>query len=310
LDFSRVSERFNLEQVRGDLQRIEITSLPTLLSLQIASDTTVRKMAGRGRLNEDYYPILEYEAPKAFFLGSVASMIRSHDERELPVGGNTLHLMHYLREQQEPLSREEMKNLIAFHRTYGSRKILNGVVHDWVRRFPEDREALWALTQAQKADGQLESAMTTLRPLLRDEPNHPPYLLMAADLELALYQLQRSYMNHAGNKRILALLERLLEVEVDNKAKVYRKIAQVYAMDRDYVTSLRFLEQAAESGTQGEKNGAASDVLWVEAAQTAIEIEEFGKARLYLLKALAQNPQNASAKQLLRELPMLDMSPL
>jgi spermidine synthase len=81
LNFSRVSERFDLEQVREDLQRIEITSLPTLLSLQIASDATVRKMAGRGRLNEDYYPILEYEAPKAFFLGSVASVIRSHDER-------------------------------------------------------------------------------------------------------------------------------------------------------------------------------------------------------------------------------------
>ena len=237
-------------------------------------------------------------------------MIRSHDEREMPVEGDALYLMHYLRERQEPLSREELKNLIAFHRTYGSRKILNGVVHDWVRRFPEDREALWALTQAQKADGQLESAMTTLRPLLRDEPNNPHYLLMAADLEWALYQLQRSYLSQASNKRALALLERLLEVEVDNKAKVYQKIAQVYAMDWDYVTSLRFLEQAAESDTQGEENGAASDVLWVEAAQTAIEIEEFGKARLYLLKALAQNPQNASAKQLLRELPMLDMSPL
>jgi tetratricopeptide (TPR) repeat protein len=122
--------------------------------------------------------------------------------------------------------------------------------------------------------------------------------------------MQQSYLNHASNKRILALLERLLEVEVDNKTRVYRKIAQVYATDRDYVTSLRLLEQAAESGTQSEKNGAASDVLWVEAAQTVIEIEEFGKARGFLLKALAQNPQNASAKQLLRELPVLDRSPL
>jgi spermidine synthase len=72
LDFNGVSERFNLQPVREDLQRIEVANLPTLFSLQIASDSTVRKMAGRGRLNEDHYPILEYEAPKAFFLQAIS----------------------------------------------------------------------------------------------------------------------------------------------------------------------------------------------------------------------------------------------
>jgi tetratricopeptide (TPR) repeat protein len=166
------------------------------------------------------------------------------------------------------------------------------LVHDWVHRFPEDREALWALAQAQKAEGQLESSMTTLMSLLNDEPNNPHYLVMVADLELSLYQSQRSYLNHASNKRTLVLLERLLEVEVDNQARVYRKIAQVYAIDRDYVTSLRFLEQAAESGTPGGRNGVASDVLWVEAGQTAIEIEEFGKAHAAIFsKPLPRTPR-------------------
>jgi hypothetical protein len=85
LNVSSVIERFNLDEVREDLQRIQITNLPTLFSLQIASGHTVHKMAGRGWLNEDYYPILEYEAPKAFFLGSVADVIQSHDELEIPV---------------------------------------------------------------------------------------------------------------------------------------------------------------------------------------------------------------------------------
>jgi predicted Zn-dependent protease len=216
--------------------------------------------------------------------------------------------MHYLRERQELLSREELKNFIDFHRTYGSKKLLKGAVHDWVRRFPEDREALWALAQAQTADGQLESAMAALRLLLTEEPDNSHYLMMAADVELALYQLQRSYLNHISNERILTLLARLLQVEADNPARVYRKISQVYVVDWDYVSSLRFLEQAAESASQGGNNGVASDVLWVEAAQTALKIEEFGKARSYLLKALAENPQNALASQLLQELPNRSMS--
>jgi tetratricopeptide (TPR) repeat protein len=309
VNFSRVVERFNREQVREDLQRIEISSLSTLLSLQMASDHTVRKMAGRGRLNEDHYPILEYEAPKAFFLGSVASVIRSHDERDMPAEGSALYLMSYLRQRNALLSREELKNFTAFHRAHGTAKILKAAVNEWVRRFPDDREALWALVQTQKVDGQLESAITTLTPLLNDEPNNREYLAMAADLEFALYQSRRSYLNHVSSKRTLALLERLLEVEVDDKARVYRKIAQVYAVDRNYATSLRYLEQAAEYAAQDEKHGAA-DGLWVEAAQTALEIKEFGKARGYLLKALGQNPQNPAARQLLRELPILGIPAL
>jgi hypothetical protein len=38
-------------------------------------------------------------------------------------------------------------------------------------------------------------------------------------------------------------------------------------------------------------------------------MEESDKAHGYLLKALAQNPRNPSAAQLLRELPILDTSP-
>jgi tetratricopeptide (TPR) repeat protein len=228
----------------------------------------------------------------------------------MPVERNALYLMSYLSERQEPLSREELKNFTSFHRIHGTAKILKGAVNEWVRRFPEDREALWALVQAQNSDGQLESAIATLTPLLSDEPDNPDYLTMAADLEFSLYQSQRSYLNHVSNKRTLALLERLLKVQVDNKAKVYRKIAQVYAVDRDYATSLRYLEQAAEYGTQSEKHGVAGDVLWVEAAQTAVEMEEFGKAYGYLFKALGQNPQNPTASQLLRELQNLGISPL
>jgi hypothetical protein len=271
VNFNRVAERFDRDEVKEDLQRIKITSLSTLLSLQIASDSIVRKMAGRGRLNEDHFPILEYEAPKAFFLGSVANMIQSHDEREMPVEGNKLYLIRYVKEQQEPLSPEELNNLTVFHRGYGVTNLLKGAVNEWVRRFPEDRQALWALVQAQKAAGQLESAMTTLTPLLHEAPNNPDYLATAADLELSLYLSQRSYLNHVSNQRTLALLARLLEVETEHRARVYRKIAQVYAVDRDYVPSLRYLEQAAEYGAQGGKPSVASDVLWVEAAQTVIE---------------------------------------
>jgi predicted Zn-dependent protease len=131
----------------------------------------------------------------------------------MPAEGNALCLMHYLRARHQPFPRETLKNLNAFHRVYGPKKILSGIVYDWVRHSPEDREALRALAQAQKADGQLESAMATLRLLLIDEPPNPLYLMIAADVELAFYQLQRSYLNHASNEPTLTLIARPLQLD-------------------------------------------------------------------------------------------------
>ena len=71
----------------------------------------------------------------------------------MPAEGNALCLMHYLRARQQPFSRETPKNLNAFHRIYGPNELLSGIVYDWVRHSPGDREALRALTQARKADG-------------------------------------------------------------------------------------------------------------------------------------------------------------
>jgi tetratricopeptide (TPR) repeat protein len=119
---------------------------------------------------------------------------------------------------------------------------------------------------------------------------------------------QRSYLNHVSKQCTLALLERLLEVETEHKARIYRKIAQVYAVDRDYVRALRHLEHAAERGAQGQENGVAADALWGEAVRTAVELEDFGKAHGYLVKVLAHNAENPAARQLLRDLPLLGMA--
>jgi hypothetical protein len=71
---------------------------------------------------------------------------------------------------------------------------------------------------------------------------------------------------------------------------------------------MRYLEQAVEHGAQDQDNGIAADALWVEAAQTAVEMEDFSKAHGYLVKALAHNAENPAARQLLRDLPLLGMA--
>jgi hypothetical protein len=67
--------------VRTDLAMINIKSPKSLLARQVASQRTGFAIAGEGSIQSDLFPILEYAAPKAFFMGSGTRLLDQFDER-------------------------------------------------------------------------------------------------------------------------------------------------------------------------------------------------------------------------------------
>jgi spermidine synthase len=72
---------FDHERVRQDMDMIEIHSPEALLGRQLASQRTGFAIAGDGRMQSDLFPILEYAAPRAFYVGSGSRMLDRFDER-------------------------------------------------------------------------------------------------------------------------------------------------------------------------------------------------------------------------------------
>jgi spermidine synthase len=66
---------------KADLQRIGLSTPAAVWTRQIASQRTAFALAREGPIQTDEFPILEYEAPKAFFVGAVASGLFMFDER-------------------------------------------------------------------------------------------------------------------------------------------------------------------------------------------------------------------------------------
>ena len=60
---------------------IDIQSPEALLARQLASQRTGFAIAGPGPLQSDLFPILEYAAPRAFYLGTGSRMLDRFDER-------------------------------------------------------------------------------------------------------------------------------------------------------------------------------------------------------------------------------------
>ena len=72
---------FAIQRVRIDMQMIDMHSPEALMARQLASQRTGFAIAGPGPVQSDLFPILEYEAPRAFYLGSGSSMLDHYDER-------------------------------------------------------------------------------------------------------------------------------------------------------------------------------------------------------------------------------------
>jgi len=70
-------------QPRRDLSEIKIKNAATVWTRQIASQLTAHAIPGDGPLQTDEFPILEYAAPRAFFIGAQALKLYFFDERTL-----------------------------------------------------------------------------------------------------------------------------------------------------------------------------------------------------------------------------------
>lgn len=306
VDLQKSTDRFNDLKVRADLSRIRIQSFPTILSLQIASDSGVRKAAGKGRVNEDIFPILEYEAPKAFFLGGTSEFLISYDERRHPRERSALYLAQHL--AKNPLRVEQIKDMALYHLVYASQtnsSLARNLVNLWLKQVPKDPEAHWALVRVEQQSGNLTAALNELQYLLKVNPNHLEYLEAAARLEFQAYLDTRSLVAPQTPQRTLTYLDRLLGLEGSNKGEVYRKIAQIHAAQRDYKSALNYLEKAA-AYAQKNKGEFQSDHLWLEAANIALETDDTNAALDYTRKALMHNPENGVAKKMLRQLSRLE----
>ena len=80
---------FELEQPRADLASIGLTQPETVLAMQFASRQTAFAIAGPGPVHSDDLPILEYQAPRVFYLylsrGGMGDFL-NYDERTWQLG--------------------------------------------------------------------------------------------------------------------------------------------------------------------------------------------------------------------------------
>jgi len=77
---------FERDGPRRELEQIGLKAPETVWARQFASQRTGFAIAGDGPIQQDDLPILEYEAPKAFYLGQSSHHLHRFDERTWQTG--------------------------------------------------------------------------------------------------------------------------------------------------------------------------------------------------------------------------------
>jgi spermidine synthase len=298
-DAAKSEERFETPEVKHELGRLGIETFRTILALQAMSDANVRKAAGKGSLNEDVFPILEYEAPKAFFLGQRSSLLAEYDERRQASKSSSYYFLRTVREK--PLTVREIKDIATYYLKHSSPELARAFVALWLRQSPNDPDAWWALARLEANRGNRQVALQELARLMKAHPDGREYLELAAKLETEEYFDNRSMINPGSPERALAHLGRLVELETDGKDKILEKMAEIHATGGDFAFAAGYLEKAASYAEAKKAYGDAAR-LWMEASDIATRSNNSKAAELYVRRALAADPSNPLAKAKLKQL--------
>ena len=77
----KLREGYSRKEVRQDLASVGLSTAEALLARQFASQRTAFAIPGNGPIQSDGFPVIEYAAPLAFFIGAPATRITRFDER-------------------------------------------------------------------------------------------------------------------------------------------------------------------------------------------------------------------------------------
>jgi len=138
-DFAALEGRWRTPGVRADFERVAVSFPATLLGEQAAGERSAAALAGDGPLADELRPVLEYEAPKAFFRETRAGAIYALDDRGDPSRRRELLLARYLAWRGRPLgSLEYADRFLDAVDVPRERPRLVELLADWARRYPRD----------------------------------------------------------------------------------------------------------------------------------------------------------------------------
>jgi hypothetical protein len=137
VNLEALSERFHRPAVKADLGRMGMTRLAAFLGCELVSQANTAFVPPADTpVHSDFYPVLEYEAQKVFFVRANAEAWRVFDETASPRPATLL--ARYLK--QHPLSDADYRGFVEVYAGYRliRPQLLRSVLRRWHLERPQE----------------------------------------------------------------------------------------------------------------------------------------------------------------------------
>lgn len=298
VDLVALERRFSEPGVRADLARIGVGRLPTLLSLQTASEEQTRRVLAsslqRAQVNRDRRPVLEYGAPKAFFLSEEATALAVEDQRLQGDTGRELLFSRWLATRAGGPDGDDYADLTRYH-GWRSSPLAAAIEADWARRRPTDPRAAQARKRLDAARARRADEDRATEAAVRAEPRDGLPLLKTADAALARHFARRSFLDPGEPAAAEAAMRRLERSGLVSPIAIDQRWAALETIPDPRAALARLKAIGAVVERNRSVRGAA---VWVDAARLAARVGDDAEAADCARRALALDPANDAARVL------------
>lgn len=260
-DFSAMEARMRAPAVAEDMARIGLTQPAALLAAEVIEGRPLAELADRGPVNSDFFPDLEFDAPKAFYRAAVSSFFSLYDAHRWgrPGDGRTM-LDRFLKGRS--LTLEELESMSGYYGdprdATGSLNVnfLPSVLKEAMARSAEgERFARLPLARRQAGSGNRTGALETLKRVPLEARPKPDELFAYADILHDLLRAEVALWHRPDPAPILKALARCAELDPE-KADLYLHHQAMVHMDwGELAAAARDWEQAlARQAANGKEN--------------------------------------------------------
>ena len=243
-DFPNIEQKFENQLVKNELEKIGIENPFTFLTCQSLSDRGVFILSDVETINSELHPLLEFWAPKSFYIGKTSNLIYQFDEK-FDTLSNRLMAAEYYKSHKPSI--DNIKNAALYHsNTTRNYRFAYGLTKNLIEKGVDDYQ-----TQMLNAD--------LLSELQIDNPLKYHYEKMIAEYPDSI-SLLHDYLNleipekvNSTNFMRINSLKKLSDEYIATSsrdttgiAKLYIQIARNYLLNSEATFAKNLCEHVAE----------------------------------------------------------------
>ncbi len=242
------------DEVKQSLRQIHADNIYSILSTQVLSaQKTYELFYRKALLNEDRYPIIEFNAPRAFFLRKRVTLLQEADERIHFDKANSLILSQFL--SQKELNNQDIMDVYHFMKTSRVSLVNPFLEHylDTLLSMSEDKISEKLFLEIKKNEQQSRIQMLErLKELKTENPNsYATFQAYRKGLQHE-YLVRRSifFKNEEMYQEIEQLILEGVNTYHEHKYELILQLADFFADQHEYEKSLEKYFEIIVSGAQ------------------------------------------------------------